>query len=100
MPFSPQRFTHRGACFCLGYGIEVAVDVGGRTHIAVSEPFLNLLHRYALGEQHRGAGVTQVVEAYLLQLMLLQEISEVSCYEVGIVEPSEYVHADVVCVFL
>jgi hypothetical protein len=44
MPFSPQRFTHRGACFCLGYGIEVAVDVGVGAHIAVSEPYLNLIY--------------------------------------------------------
>jgi hypothetical protein len=44
MLLSPQCFTHRGACFCLGYGIEVAVDVGGRTHIAVSEPYLNLIY--------------------------------------------------------
>ena len=43
-----QRFTHRRTRVCLGDGIEVAVDVGGGAHVAMSEPFLDLLHRYAL----------------------------------------------------
>ena len=47
---SPQRFTHRGAGVCFCHGIEVAVDVGGGAHIAMSEPFLDLLHWYALRE--------------------------------------------------
>lgn len=42
-----------------------------------TEPFLVLLHGHALGEEHRGAVVAQVVEAYLLQLMLFQQLSEV-----------------------
>lgn len=43
--------------FCLGgagvrfrHGIEVAVDVCGSAHIAMPEPFLDLLHGYALGK--------------------------------------------------
>ena len=50
MPFSPQRFTHCRAGVCFRYGIEVAVDIGGCAHIAMSKPLLNLLHRHALGE--------------------------------------------------
>ena len=68
---SPQRFTHRGARVCLCHGIEVAVDIGGGAHIAMSEPFLDLLHRHALCEEHRGTGVAKIVEADLLQVMLL-----------------------------
>ncbi len=70
-------------------------DIHSGAHIAVSEPFLDLLHRYALGEEHRGAGVAKIVEADLLQVMLLQQLSEVSGDKVGIVELAECVHADV-----
>ena len=48
----PQRLTHRRAGVCFRHGIEVAVDIGGCTHIAMSEPFLDLLHRHALCEKH------------------------------------------------
>ena len=40
------------------------------------------------------------MEAYFLQVMLLQKLSEVSGDEVGIVELAECIHADVVGVFL
>ena len=92
----PQRFTHRGAGVCFRHGIEVAIDIRGGAHIAMSEPFLDLLHRHALGEEHRGAGVAQVVEADLLQVMLLQKLSEVPRDEVGIVQLAECVHTDIV----
>ena len=81
-----QRFTHRRAGICFRHGIEVAIDIRRGAHIAMSEPFLDLLHRHALCEEHRGAGVAQVVEADFLQVMLLQQLFEVSGDEVGIVE--------------
>lgn len=56
-PFLPQRFTHCGAGVCFRHGIEVAIDIGGGAHIAMPEPFLDLLHGYALCKEHRGAGV-------------------------------------------
>ena len=97
---SPQRFAHRRAGVCFRHGIEVAIDIRRGAHIAMSEPFLDLLHRNALREKHRGAGVAKIVEADLLQVMLLQQLSEVSGDEVGIVELAERIHADVVGVFL
>ena len=60
----------------------------------MSELFPDLLHGYALGKEHRGAGVAKIVEADLLQ-----EPSEVSGDEVEIVELAECIHADVVGVF-
>ena len=54
-----KRFTHRGTGVCLCHGIEVAADVGGGAHIAVPEPFLDLLHGHTLGKYHRGAGVAK-----------------------------------------
>ena len=66
----------------------------------MSEPFLNLLHRHALCKEHRGAGVAKIVEAYFLQVMLFQQLSEVSGDEVGIIQLTEGIHADVVGIFL
>ena len=100
IPFLSQRFTHRRAGVCLGHGIEVAIDIGGCAHIAMSEPFLDLLHGHALCEEHRGAGVAKIVEADLLQVMLFQKLPEVSGDKVGIVQLAECIHADVVGVFL
>ena len=79
----PQRLTHRGTGVCFRHGIEVAIDVGDGARIAVSEPFPNLLHRYALVREAPGRRRAQVVEADLLQLMLLQMLSRVPGYEVG-----------------
>ena len=86
MLFLPQRLTHRRAGVCFGDGVEVAVDIRRGAHIAMSEPFLDLLHGHALCEKHRGAGVAKIVEAYFLQVVLLQQLSKVSGDEVGIVE--------------
>ena len=45
---SPQRLAHRRAGVRFGDGIEVAIDICGGAHIAVPEPFLDLLHWHAL----------------------------------------------------
>ena len=69
----------------------MAINICGGAHIAMSEPFLDLLHGHALCEEHRGAGVAKIVEADLLQIMLLQQLPEVSGDEVGIVQLAECV---------
>lgn len=71
MPFSPERFTHRRTRVCFRYGIKMAIDIRRGAHVAMSEPFLDLLHGHALGKKHRGAGVAKIVEADLLQIVLL-----------------------------
>ena len=78
----------------------MAIDIRRGAHVTMSEPFLDLLHGHALCKEHRGAGVAKIVEADLLQVMLLQKLSEVFGDEVWIVELAEGVHADVVGVFL
>ena len=72
-----QRFTHCRAGVRFRYGIKVAINIRSGAHIAVPEPFLDLLHGHALCEEHRCAGVAKVVEADLLQVMLLQKPAEV-----------------------
>ena len=58
----------------------MAINIRRGTHIAMSELFLDLLHRHALGKQYRGAGVAKIVEADLLQVMLLQNFSCVKSF--------------------
>ena len=72
IPSLSESFTHCGAGVCFCYGIEVAVDVGSGAHIAMSEPFLDLLHGHALCKEHRGAEVAQIVEENPLQVVLLK----------------------------
>ena len=59
----PQSLFH---CLCrgeLGPGVQVGVDVGGRTEVAVPQPLLDLLHGDAVFQQQAGATMAQVVEA-------------------------------------
>ena len=58
----------------------------------MSEPFPDLLHGHPLCKEHRGAGVAQIVESDLLQVVLLQQLSEMSRNEVGIAELAECIH--------
>ena len=45
-----QNAIHDIGGIDLGVEIEVAVDVRRRAHVAVTEPFLDLLHRHAVGK--------------------------------------------------
>ena len=52
----------------------MAIDISRGAHVAMSEPFLDLLHWHALCEEHRGAGVAKIVEAELLQVGILSKV--------------------------
>ena len=93
-----QRFPDGGGAGDLAVAVEVAVDVGSRVHIAVSEPILYLLHRSSEREQERSAGMPQVMEADMPQSVLLQDDREMVADVVRTVEFSERVHANVVLV--
>ena len=41
----------------LGTVIQMRIDVGGGGEIAVTQPFLNLLHGNAIGQEQAGTGV-------------------------------------------
>ena len=56
----------------LGAEIEVGVDVACGGNVAVPEPLLNILQRHAVGIKQSRAGMAQIVEADLLQVMLLK----------------------------
>ena len=48
--FKPQTAQHHVRRVELGAIIQVRVDVGRGGKVAVSQPFLDLLHRYAVGQ--------------------------------------------------
>ena len=71
-----------------------------RSDVAVTEPFLYLLHRYAVGEHQRRAGVAQVVKTYLPQPVLFQKPPERFGDPVRFKKFSHFVHENVSVVFI
>lgn len=60
----------------------MAVDVCGHLDVRVTEPLLHVLQAVALRQQHAGAGVAQVVEPDMGQVVLLQQLVEGVAYVV------------------
>ena len=60
----------------------MCVDVSGGRKGAVPQPFLNLLHGYAVHHHQAGAAVAQIVKADVLQPILGQQPVEVLRHEV------------------
>ena len=52
------------------------VHIGRGGEITVAQPFLDLLHGNAVGQQQAGTAVSQVVEAYPPHAVLLQKVGE------------------------
>ena len=75
--------------------VQMAVDVRGHLDVRVTEPLLHVLQAVALRQQHAGAGVAQVVESDVGQVVLLQQLVEGVAHIVGGVGvpvlPGEYV---------
>ena len=61
----------------------MAVDVCGHLDVRVAEPLLHVLQTVALRQQHAGAGVAQVVEPDMGQVVLLQQLVEGVAHIVG-----------------
>ena len=49
----------------------------------MSQPLLDQLHLHALRDQERGAGVTQIVEADMLEAVLLQDRGKAVAHVIG-----------------
>lgn len=60
----------------------MCVDVSGGRKGAVPQPFLNLLHGYAVHHHQASAAVAQIVKADVLQPVLGQQPVEMFCHEV------------------
>ena len=54
----------------------MCVDVGGGGEVAMTQPFLNLLHRNAVCQKKAGAAMTQIVETDRPQSVVLQHLRE------------------------
>ena len=54
----------------------MAVDVYSHLDVRVAQPLLHVLQAVALRQQHAGAGVAQVVEPDMGQVVLLQQLVE------------------------
>ena len=54
----------------------MGIDVRGGGEITVTEPFLNMLHWYAVGEEQRSTAVTQIVKSNGPQTVLFQQSLE------------------------
>ena len=71
------------------------LDIGGGGKVAVTEPFLDLLHGDAVGQQQTGAAVAKIMIANFPQAMLLQQL----CKGLGEImrgeQPSHFIHTDV-----
>ena len=59
-PEAVQHGLGRGE---LGMVVKVRVDVRCGAEIAVTKPFLDLLHRNAVGQQKAGTAVSKVVQS-------------------------------------
>ena len=78
----------------------MAVDVRGHLDVRVSQPLLHVLQAVALRQQHAGAGVAQVVEPDMGQVVLLQQFVEGVAYIVGGVGVSVLLGEHIVVVYV
>lgn len=76
------------------------IDIGGGGKVAVTVPFLDLLHGDAVGQQQTGTAVTKIVIANFPQTVLLQKL----CKGFGEImrgeQPSRFIHTDVTQIVL
>ena len=63
--------------------VQMAVDICGHLDVRVSQPLLHVFQAVALRQQHAGAGVAQVVEPDMGQVVLLQQLVEGVAYIIG-----------------
>ena len=66
----------------------------------MSQPHLYLLHRYPVGQQQAGAGVPQIVEAYLLQTKFLYQVGKMLRYKVRPEQLPRIIYADIFPIIL
>ena len=63
--------------------VQMAVDVRSHLDVRVAQPLLHVFQAVALRQQHAGAGVAQVVEPDMGQVVLLQQFVEGVTHIVG-----------------
>ena len=71
------------------------VDVCRGGKVAVSQPFLDLLHRHAVGQHQRSAAVSQIMEADVPQAVGLQQLRKAGRDIVWLEDCTNFVDADI-----
>jgi len=74
----------------------MSIDVGCGREGAVSEPDLNLFHGDSFAEKQAGTSMPKIMEADLLEVVLLDHPSEVFCHIIGSEELAGLIDTDVV----
>lgn len=74
----------------------MSIDVDGGREGTVSKPDLNLLHGDSFTEKQAGTSMPKVMEANLLEVILLDHPCEVFCHIIGSEKLSGLVDTDVV----
>ena len=72
------------------------IDIGCGGKVAVTEPFLDLLHGDAVGQQQTGTAMTEIVIPNMPQIVFLEELRKRSCKIIRRNKRSHFVHADIV----
>lgn len=68
-----KHFSHSVRQPYPGRILQMPVDIPGRADVRVSQPVADFLKLEALGEQQAGAGVAQIVEPDIRQIVTLDE---------------------------
>ena len=76
--------------------IQVSIDVGSSREGTVSKPDLNLLHGDSFAEKQAGTSMPKIMEADLLEVILLDHPCEVFRHIIGTEELASLIDADVV----
>lgn len=77
----------------------MCVNICSGREIAVTEPFLNLLHRHTVCKHQAGTGVPEIMETDVTEAIGLQKLRELLCYIMGLDEITDLVDADITKVF-
>ena len=73
---SRQRLLQPVGDGALAAYVQMAVDVCSHLDVRVAQPLLHVFQAVALRQQHAGAGVAQIVEPDVGQVVLLQQLVE------------------------
>ena len=74
----------------------MGVDIGGRSNITVSKPFLDVLQRNAVCIKQAGAAVTKIVKTNLFQSLLFEKQVKMLCDKIGFDKSAHRIYIDVV----
>ena len=69
--FQIKNLLHCPCCIFLCIIFQMRISVSRRTEIAMSQPFLNLFHRYAGSHKHRCAAVSELMKSNPAQVIML-----------------------------